>query len=167
MRVYLPLTLPRLAELHRTGEVAPAPLTAHAVTPALREWYAAGGEEELEYAALGRAAHAALALLAADADAPPRRVVLAVDVADDSARTDPDRALDPDAVSEVVLGAVVPLADVAAVHVDADDAAADVAAAVAALDGAARGDEDARLAVDGAADHELLWYGVQEIDTLV
>jgi GntR family transcriptional regulator, rspAB operon transcriptional repressor len=34
-------------------------------------------------------------------------------------------------------------------------------------DAAARGDEDARLAVDGAADHDLLWYGVQEIPFLL
>ena len=64
MRVYLPATLPALAELHKTGLIAPAPLTAYAVTPALREWYIEGDSEELEYAALTDAARASLRLLA-------------------------------------------------------------------------------------------------------
>ncbi|WP_103501362.1 MULTISPECIES: DUF6912 family protein [Streptomyces] len=167
MRVYLPLTLPGLAELHRSGEVAPAPLTGYAVTPALREWYLSGTEEELEYAALGRAAQAVLPLLAADPGAPTRRVVVAVEVGPRDAHADPDRALDAETLGEVTVDRPVTLAEVAAVHVDADEAAEDVAAAVGALEAAAKGDEDARIAVDGAADHELLWYGVQEIDTLV
>ncbi|NJP66185.1 DUF6912 family protein [Streptomyces spiramenti] len=165
MRVYLPLTVPRLAELHRTGAVAPAPVTAHAVTPALRAWDPGAGDEELEYEALGRAAHAALAQLVADPAAPPRRVVLAADVPDGVVR--PGSPADPEAVSEVVLDAVVPLADIAAVHVDADDAADVVAAAVAVLAEPGRGGDAPRSAVDDAEDHELLWYGVQEIDTLL
>jgi hypothetical protein len=167
MRVYLPLTLPALAELRRAGEAGPAPLTGYAVTPALREWYHSGGEEELEYAALSRAAQAALRLLAADPAAPPRRVVLAADMEQADTFADPDRALDPEALGEIRLTSPVPLSKAAAVHLDEEEAEPDVAAAVAALDAAARGDEDARLAVDGAADHELLWYGVQEIDSLL
>ncbi|TDC67572.1 hypothetical protein E1200_14620, partial [Actinomadura sp. GC306] len=77
MRVYLPSTLPLLAGVHAAKEIAPAPLTAHAVTPALREWYAGGDLEELEYAAMSAAARASLRLLSADPSAPPRRVVLA------------------------------------------------------------------------------------------
>ena len=38
MRVYLPLTLPALAAAYGAGELAPAPLDAYAVTPALRAW---------------------------------------------------------------------------------------------------------------------------------
>ena len=167
MRVYLPLTLPALAELHRTGQTGPAPLTGYAVTPALREWYHSGGEEELEYAALSRAAQAVLRLLAEDPAAPRRRVVLAADVAPADAFADPDRALDPEALGEVRLSRPVRLVTAAAVHVDGEEAEPDVAAAVKALDAAAQGDEDARLAVDGAADHELLWYGIQEIDGLL
>ncbi|KIF69636.1 hypothetical protein HY68_15265, partial [Streptomyces sp. AcH 505] len=55
----------------------------------------------------------------------------------------------------------------AAVHVDADEADADVTAAAAALGAADHGDDDARFTVDGAEDHELLWYGVQEIPNLI
>ncbi|WP_428837947.1 DUF6912 family protein, partial [Streptomyces thermocarboxydus] len=86
MRVYVPLTLPGLAEAHRTGQLGDGPFTAYAVTPALREWYVSDDLEELEYAALGRAALASLRLLAADPAAPRRRVVVAVDVADGAGR---------------------------------------------------------------------------------
>src|SRR3954453_20095679 len=58
------------------------PGTGHAVTPALRESYREGDEEEMEYVAQLDAARAALVLLADDTDAPRRRVVLATDVPD-------------------------------------------------------------------------------------
>ncbi|MFI8944533.1 DUF6912 family protein [Streptomyces syringium] len=167
MRVYVPLTLPGLAEAHKAGQLGPAPLDAYAVTPALREWYVSDDIEELEYAALSRAAQASLRRIAADPDAPRRRVVVAVDVPEGSAVADPDRALDESALGEVRLAAAVPLAKAAAVHVDADDAEADVAAAAAALGAADHGDEDARFTVDGAEDHELMWFGVQELPNLL
>ncbi|MET8772674.1 hypothetical protein ABZV94_38345, partial [Streptomyces sp. NPDC004658] len=75
MRVYVPLTLPALAEAYKTGELGTGPFVAYAVTPALREWYLSEDIEELEYAALGRAALASLRLLAADPGAVRRRVV--------------------------------------------------------------------------------------------
>ncbi|MEU2512626.1 DUF6912 family protein [Streptomyces syringium] len=167
MRVYVPLTLPGLAEAHKAGQLGPAPLDAYAVTPALREWYVSDDIEELEYAALSRAAQASLRRLAADPDAPRRRVVVAVDVPEGAAVADPDRALDESALGEVRLAAAVPLSKAAAVHVDADDAEADVAAAAAALGAADHGDEDARFTVDGAEDHELMWFGVQELPNLL
>lgn len=52
------------------------------MTPALREWYVSDDLEELEYAALNRAAEASLRLLAEDTAVPRRRVVVAVEVAD-------------------------------------------------------------------------------------
>ena len=64
MRVYVPLTLPGLAEAYKTGELGAGPLVAYAVTAALREWYLSDDIEELEYAALNRAALASLRLLA-------------------------------------------------------------------------------------------------------
>ena len=167
MRVYVPLTLPGLAEAYKTGELGAGPLTAYAVTPALREWYLSDDIEELEYAALNRAALASLRLLAADATAARRRVVVAVDVPDGTASADPDRGLDPAALGEVRVTGTVPLAKAAAVHVDLDDAEADVAAAAEALEAADRGDDDAQFVVDGAEDHELLWYATQEIPNLV
>ncbi|WP_406861235.1 hypothetical protein ABZO31_12555 [Streptomyces sp. HUAS MG47] len=167
MRVYVPLTLPGLAQAHKTGELGPGPLTAYAVTPALREWYVSDDIEELEYAALNRAAAASLRMLAGDPAAARRRVVVAVDVPDREATVDPDRGLDASSLGEVRVAGAVPLAKAAAVHADADDAESDVAAAAAALGAADQGDDDARFTVDGAEDHELLWYGVQEIPGLL
>ncbi len=167
MRVYVPLTLPGLAEAYKTGELGGGPFTAYAVTPALREWYLSDDIEELEYAALSRAALASLRLLAVDPAAARRRVVVAVDVPDGAAVADPDRGLDPAALGEVRVSGPVPLAKAAAVHVDADDAETDVSAAAAALGAADQGDDDAQFTVDGAEDHELLWYATQEIPNLV
>ncbi|MGW2028937.1 DUF6912 family protein [Streptomyces argyrophylli] len=167
MRVYVPLTLPALAEAYKTGELGTGPFVAYAVTPGLREWYLSEDIEELEYAALSRAALASLRLLAADPDALRRRVVVAVDVPDGAVSTDPDRALEPAALGEVTVKTGVPLAKAAAVHVDAEDAEPDVAAAADALEAADGGDDDAQFTVDGADDHELLWYATQEIPNLV
>ncbi|MFR9673908.1 DUF6912 family protein [Streptomyces sp. TR06-5] len=167
MRVYLPLTLPALAAARRSGELAAGPVDAYAVTPGLREWYVSDDLEELEYAALNRAAQASLRLLAGDPDAPRVRVVVAVDVPDRSASADPDRSLDRAALGEVRVQGPVPLSKAAAVHVDAAEARADVTAAADALGAADMGDEDARFVVDGAEDHELLWFATQEIDSLL
>ncbi|MFR9723835.1 DUF6912 family protein [Streptomyces sp. MS19] len=170
MRVYLPLTTSGLARLRETGETAPAPLAAYAVTPALREWYAAGNprdDEELEYAALGLAAEASLRLLAAEPDAPRRRVVVAAEVADGLVEDISGGAAGEGEPGGVRLAAPVPLRLLAAVHVDEADAEADVAAAAGAVAAADRGDGDARAVVDALADRDLLWYGVQEIDHLV
>ncbi|MEU6315786.1 hypothetical protein, partial [Streptomyces sp. NPDC047014] len=138
MRVYVPLTLPALAEVHTAGELGPAPLRAYAVTPGLREWYVSDDLEELEYAALGRAAAASLRLLAEDTAAPRRRVVVAVDVDDKAVAGAPGE--DEAALGRVSLGHAVRLSVAAAVHVDADEAGEDVAAAAAALAAAEAGD---------------------------
>ncbi|MER7173370.1 DUF6912 family protein [Streptomyces mesophilus] len=167
MRVYVPLTLAGLVQAHKAAELGPGPLTAYAVTPALREWYVSDDIEELEYAALSRAAAASLRLLAGDPTAVPRRVVVAVDVPDADAAVDPDRGLDPGALGEVRLAKAVPLTKAAAVHVDADEAVADIAAAASALGAADLGDDDAQFTVDGAEDHELLWFATQEIPNLI
>ncbi|MBB1243925.1 hypothetical protein GL263_10200 [Streptomyces durbertensis] len=171
MRVYLPLTLPGLAAAHQEGEVGPAPLTAYAVTPGLREWSGSDDLEELEYAALGRAARASLRLLAADADAPRRRVVLAADVADRDVLTDGqgggDRGAGDERLGEVRLARPLPLSRAASVHVDADDAAEAVGAAATALAGSDASASDGAAALAEADDHELLWYATQELDNLL
>src|SRR6266487_496423 len=83
MRVYLPTTLADLGFALVAGQIGPAPLAGFAVTPALREWYASGDLEELEYVAMMQAARASLRLLVEDPQAPRRRVVLAADVPDE------------------------------------------------------------------------------------
>jgi hypothetical protein len=162
MRVYVPATLPALITLWDAGGLGPKPLRGFAVTPTLREWYAAGDLDELEYAAMSDAARASLRLLCQDPTAPRRRVVVAADVPDDfvSWAAGTDRAA-------VLVDATLPLATIAAVHVDAKDADADIATAVAAMPAADDGDEDAQFAVDGAEGHELMWYATQEIPHLV
>ena len=167
MRVYVPLTISGLAAAHGAGELGPGPLTAYAVTPGLREWYVSDDIEELEYAALSRAAAASLRLLAGAPGTARRRVVIAVDVPDNTVAADPDSALDAGSLGEVRIAAAVKLAKAAAVHVDAEDAVADVTAAADALGAADHGDDDAQFTVDGAEDHELLWFGVQEIPNLI
>jgi hypothetical protein len=168
VRIYLPSTLPRLAEVLRAGRIDPA--TAYAVTPALREAYASGDTEELEYVALLAAARASLGLLAADPQAPPRRVVLAADVPETGpAETGPAAAEHPAAEhpAAVVLGEPIPVAKLASAHVDDAEAALDVAKAVAALPAAEAGDADAEFDVDQAEGHELAWYATQELPHLL
>lgn len=167
MRVYVPLTLSGLAAAHAGGEVGPGPLTAYAVTPALREWYVSDDIEELEYAALGRAAAASLRLIAANPDEAGRRIVVAVDVPDGAATAGLGHGPGADSPGEVRVATALPLAGAAAVHVDAEEAEKDVAAAAAALAEADLGDDGAQSVVDGAGDHELLWFGVQEIPHVI
>ena len=162
MRVYLATTWPALRAALAAGEIGPAPLAGFAVTPALRESYASGDEEELEYAAMAMAARASLRLLAADAGAPPRRVTVAADVPDHQVSGGADSG-EP---ASVAIALAVPLARVVSAHLDDPQAAADVRAAVAALPAADRGDDDAKFTVDGAEGNELLWYAVQELPYL-
>ena len=162
VRVYVPTTLPGLRELVERGTLGPPPLEGFAVTPALRESYRSGDDEELEYAAMTEAARGSLRLLAKDPDAPRKRAVLAVDVPPASVRTDPAAG-----GANVTVTEAVPLRAVASAHVDAADAAGDVTAAVAALAAADDGDDDAAFTVEGAEAHELGWYARQEISALV
>jgi len=164
MRVFLPSTLPALAEALRVGQVGsgPGPVPGFAVTPSLREAYASGDEEELEYAALTEAARASLRMLAGDPAAPPRRVVLAAEIPADQVKPD---AKDHEP-ARVLIGAAIAVERLASAHVDDAEAGADVRAAADALPAADAGDEDARFVVDGAEGHELGWYATQELPGL-
>jgi hypothetical protein len=146
----------------QAGHVGPGPLPGFAVTPALREAYASGDTEELEYAALTEAARASLRMLADDPAAPSRRVVLAAEIPAEQVKPDP-RGGEP---ARVVIGEAIPVAYLASAHVDAPEAGADVRSAVGALAAADAGDEDARFTVDGAEGHELGWYAAQELSYL-
>jgi hypothetical protein len=164
MRVYLPSTMSGLRELLERGQLGTPPLPAFAVTGALREWYAEGDEEELEYAALTLAARASVRLLDRGLLLEPRlaarRVVVVAEVADVQPAPEVDRAavrvLEP-----------VPLRVVQAVHVDDPDAEPDVRAAAEALVEADLGSEDAVFLVEQAEGHELQWYATQEIGPLL
>ncbi|WP_204456001.1 DUF6912 family protein [Actinokineospora baliensis] len=164
MRVYIPATVAMLRELNADGELVAITGTAFALTPALRESYATGGDEELEYAAMLDAAKASLRLLGAeltsDPDTPMRRAVIAADV--DGAQLRPD--LDH---SVVKLAGPVPMKVVASVHLDTEEAVVAVRAAVAAVDAADMGDPDAEFVLGDAEDHELAWYAPQELPFLL
>lgn len=142
MRIFLPCTLPALAQVLADGEVR-GPLHAYAAVPG--PGGTADDTEELEYAALRAAAEESLRLLGADPGAPRRRVVIAADV--------PDHLVEAGGgtPARVAVSGTVPLKRVASAHIDAPDAAADIAAA---LEEPGAGHEDG---------HELLWYAAQEL----
>jgi hypothetical protein len=166
VRVYLPLTLPGLRRLLDAGELdlPGSGLPGYAVTPALREWYASGDDEELEYAALSLAARASVRLLdpllVQNPATPARRVVVVAEVA----AAEPAPEVDHAAVR--VLDAV-PLRAVKAVHVDDPAAADDVRAAAESVTAADLGSDDATFVVEQAEGHELQWYATQEIGPLL
>ncbi|MEX0580883.1 MAG: hypothetical protein WD228_07225 [Mycobacterium sp.] len=164
MRVYIPATLALLRQLVDDAEMRPRSGTAFAVTPALREAYAEGDEDELAEVAIAEAAMASMRLLAAEGVAdetglPLRRAVVVAD-ADAEPRPDLDTAV-------VRLSGPVGLDAVAAVYVDNPDAESAVTAAVAVIDEADLGDEDAELTVGDAQDHDLAWYATQELPFLL
>lgn len=159
VRIYLPTTVAGLAELHRSGRFAPAPLSAHAVTPALRAgWDGPADDEELEYVVLMAAAFDSLALIAATG-AEHRRVVVAADIDDSDVRTGADET----AVEVLV---EVPLSRCSAVHVDDADADGEVVAALGQLPQAVAGDGSALAAVS-LVELELMWFATQEIPDIL
>lgn len=162
MRVYLPTTMTGLRRLLDTGSLGDPPLPAFAVTGALREWYAEGDDEELEYVALSLAAKASLRLLDADPDAPPRRAVVVADVPDGGVMPAP--AVDRGAVH---VGDRIALRSVRSFHVDDASAEADVRAAVDAIVEVDLGSEDALFVMEQAEGHELQWYASQELGPLL
>ncbi len=162
MRVYVPATSVTLRGLADGGMIGPAPITAFAVTPGLREWYVDDDIEELEYAASAEAARASLRLISVTDSAAPRRVVIAADVPDDQVeiRDDLDRGV-------VRVAVEIPLAVCASIHADDADAEAAVRAAAARVDAADLGDEAAEDVVSDADGFELSWYAMQEISLVL
>jgi len=165
VRVYVPATLAMLQKLVADRAVSPVNGTAFAVTPALRESYSQGDDDELAEVALREAALASVRLLAGAADEAPddlpaRRAVLVAEV--DSATPRPD--LD-DAV--VRLSGPVAYDQVLAAYVDNEAAETAVLAAIDVVDAADLGDEDAELTVGDAQDHDLAWYATQELPFLL
>jgi hypothetical protein len=136
--------------------------TAFAVTPALREAYAEGDDDELSDVALRDAALASLRLLAGEgtSDFPPRRAVVVADVEGTTPRPDLD---DP----VVRLSGPIAYDDVIAAYVDNAEAEPAVVPAIDAIDAADLGDDDAEFVVGDAQDHDLAWYAPQELPFLL
>ncbi|WP_278314077.1 DUF6912 family protein [Lolliginicoccus levis] len=172
MRIYVPVTIRMLQQLVAEQQLFPVGGTAFAVTPALREAYASGDEEELAEVAMRDAGRASLRLLAAETDgagtdaaetgAGPvlRRAVLAVDAGDAVLRPDLDDAV-------VKVSGPVLLSDVASAHIDLAAAEEPVARLLPVIDQADLGDEDAELALGDVEDHDLAWYATQELHFLL
>ncbi|MEC3952287.1 hypothetical protein VMT65_04485 [Nocardia sp. CDC153] len=168
-----------LRELVADREIRAINDTAFAVTPALREAYASGDDDELAEVAMQEAARASLRLLAEesaaadlggedagdDTDSAPkgpifRRAVIAADVDGATLRPDLDDAV-------VRLSAAVPYERIASIHVDLAEAESEVAKAVEVIDAADMGDADAEFVLGDAEDHQLAWYAAQELPFLL
>ncbi len=162
-----------LAQLVAEGSLRPVNGTAFAVTPALREAYSDGDDDELAEVALRDAALASLRLIGdfaaqpATEGLPPRRVVLQADI-EDTADTAGKITLRPDLDDPVVrLSGEIALEQLIAAYVDNAAAESAVLAAVEVVDAADLGDEDAELTVGDAQDHDLAWYAPQELPFLL
>jgi hypothetical protein len=152
-----------LQKLVADGSIHALSGTAFAVTPALRESYFEGDEDELAEVALREAALASLRLLGAEGSAsglPPRRAVLVAEVDGATARPDLDDAV-------VRLAGPVETADVVAAYLDNAAAEPAVLDAIEVIDSADMGDEDAEFTVGDAQDHDLAWYASQELPFLL
>ena len=155
MRVYLAVTPRGLRKARERGWFGPGPLDAHAVTGPVRALLDDVDEEDREYLVLSSASLDCLPLL--DEHEPPVRVVVAADVDDVS-------PAGSEAPSAVRVSGEVPWRRVAAVHADSDDARGAVAAARDAVRAASA---DADRLVEACLDHELGWFGTQEVDDLL
>ena len=157
MRIFLPASPALLRAWVAERGAGPAPLTGYAVTPGLASYYGDADQEELEYAALTRAARASLRLLSTE----PRRVVVAVDV--------PENAVEVhDELDEGVVRATahVPWRAFAAAFLDDEEAEGAVAQAMPVVDAADLGDADAEFLIGEVEAHELQWYAAQELADL-
>ncbi|AZA10877.1 DUF6912 family protein [Corynebacterium gerontici] len=164
MRVYLPATFSMLKALAVDGEMPVRSGYGFAVTPALREFYTAGDEEEIAHSAFEDAALASIRLLAiGEEQFPHRRVVVSVDVDDAVVDLQPEMGesvlkLDP---------ALIRFDQVAAIHVDTEANEEYTAKAIEVIDEADLGQEDAELCVGDALDQFMAWYDPSELSALV
>ena len=164
-RVYIPATYAMLAELAETGTLAARSGWGFMVTPALRDYYTAGDEEEIAYSAFLEASMASLRLLSiGDEDTfPHRRVVISIDV-DDTVVT-PRPVLGEPVVE--LQPAQFGTDNLAAIHIDIEESEDATAKAIEAIDSADLGDEDAELAVGDALDNFMAFYHPTELPFLV
>ena len=165
MRVYIPATFAMLAQLRDSGTFTARSGYGFAVTPALREYFSAGDEEDFAEYAFDEASRASLRLLAIgdEEQFPHRRVVISVDVDDHKATSDPE-------LGEAVVKlnpAQITFDDVAAIHIDVESSEEATAKAIKVVDEADLGEEEAELAVGDALDNFLAWYDPSELNMLV
>jgi hypothetical protein len=135
------------------------------VTPALRDFYTAGDEEEIAYSAFLEASMASLRLLTIGDEEkfPHRRVVISIDVDDAAVTPRPDMGEPVVELQPAQFGTD----NLAAIHVDIEESEEATAKAIEAVDSADLGDEDAELAVGDALDNFMAFYHPTELPFLV
>lgn len=165
MRVYIPATFATLVGLNESRVITARSGYGFAVTPALREYYVEGDEEEIEHSAFLDAAEASLRLLAIgdEEQFPHRRVVVSVDLDEKIITFMPENG-----ESVVKLSpAHISLDHVAAIHIDVEASEDATRAAVEVIDASDLGQEDAELTVGDAQDNFMAWYDPEELPFLV
>ncbi|WP_454852892.1 DUF6912 family protein [Promicromonospora soli] len=177
MRIYVPATLDELDAVTHTTDAARwtvAPRRAHAVTKGLEAALPDEDAEGQEYVAALNAADDSLALIAARPNAPHQRVVITLEVPDQTVTAASGGEDDDDPVpSEVDVTTTVDDVAIVCVHVDELAAAADIADVLKAADEESDAEETAKVgeesetaldeALQRVTDRDLLWYDWTEI----
>lgn len=165
LRVYIPATFDLLRTLAEEGQMPIRSGVGFALTPAVRDFYIEGDDEEMAYMAFLDAARASLRLLTIGDEQrfPHRRVVISADMEESAVTFSPE-----DGESVVRLSpALVTTQNLAAIHVDDEDAEPATKAAIEVIDEADLGSEEAELTLGDCEDNFMSWYDSQELPFLV